>query len=320
MAPDDAIALISRRQLDELGWHSRRVRHAVESGDLEVLRRGVYARGAELAAATTEQKIVVRARALTLTSLRPPVFCGPTAAAILGLPVLHDDGLLHLIASESRSRSGPGVVRHRSIGEDSTVVETDGMLCTSLARTVVDLCRHESRDAALCAADAALRQLAFRPPGTYDAEVAAALCDEMRRIAAITTRGRVRAERVITLADGRAQLPGESISRLRLLDLGFATPSLQVPVPGPRGVTYWIDFGLDDVGAWGEFDGKTKYRELPAAAGQDSWDVLEREKRREDWIRGTTQRRLARWGWHDIRDARTLGRRLTAFGIEPPRR
>lgn len=33
-------------------------------------------------------------------------------------------------------------------------------------------------------------------------------------------------------ADGRAQLPGESVSRLYLDDLGFARPRLQVPFDG----------------------------------------------------------------------------------------
>jgi len=320
VASEDAIPLSSRQQLDGLGWHSRRVRHAVDAGDLQVIRRGVYVRSADLARSTTEERIVVRARALTLVSRRPPQFCGPTAAAILGLPILRDDGALHIISDDPRSSRGPGIVRHRGIEEDSVVVETSELRCTSLARTVVDVARSASHDAAVCVADAALRQTAFSPPGTYDEEVAAAFVDEVRRIAAMTTRGRRRAERVIGMADGRAQLPGESISRLRLLDLGFAAPSLQVPVPGPRGGTYWVDFGLDDVGAWGEFDGRTTYRELAKASRQDAADVVEREKQREDWIRGTTQRRLARWGWRDVRDARTLGRRLAAFGIEPPRR
>ena len=313
-----AISLISRQQLDALGWHSRRVRQAVDAGELQVLRRGVYVRAADLVGATTEQRIVVRARALTVVSRRPPVFCGSTAAAILGLPILRDDGALHVISDEARSRSGPGVVRHRDLADDPLVIETAGVRCTSLPRTVVDVSRHESRDAAVCVADAALRQAAFTPPGTYDERAADELKADMRRIAATTTRGRVRAERVIGLADGRAQLPGESISRLRLLELGFAAPSLQVPIPGPHGRTFWVDFGLDDVGAWGEFDGRVKYRDLPAASGRNAFEVLEQEKRREDWIRGTTQRRFARWGWGDLKDAATLGRRLAAFGIEPP--
>ncbi|MFJ4037631.1 type IV toxin-antitoxin system AbiEi family antitoxin domain-containing protein [Microbacterium sp. NPDC090007] len=320
MAFEDAVPLISRQQLEALGWHSRRVRHAVDAGDLQVLRRGVYVRSADLARSTTEEKIVVRARALASVSRRAPLFCGLTAAALLGLPVLRDDGALHIVSDDPRSSSGPGVVRHRGAKDDAVVIETSGVRCTSLARTVVDVARSASHDAAVCVADAALRQTAFSPPGTYDAEVAAVFRDEVRRIAAMTTRGRVRVERVIGMADGRAQLPGESISRLRLLDLGFATPSLQVPVPGPRGGTYWVDFGLDDVGAWGEFDGRVKYRELATAARQNASDIVEREKQREDWIRGTTQRRLARWGWRDVRDARTLGQRLRAFGIEPPRR
>jgi len=312
--------LILRSELDARGWHSRRIRQEVESGHLLSLRRGVYVSSSDVADLSPEQRIVVRARAYEVVARTPPVFCGVTAAALLGLPVIRDDGRLHVLAGEARPGAGEGVVRHRDIAGYSDAVRVGELLCTPLARTIVDVARHESRDTAVCVADAALRQVAFSPPGTYDIDAAETLRDQAGRVAAATERGRARAERVLALADGRAQLPGESLSRLRLLDLGFASPALQVAVPGPHGSTYWVDFGLNDVDAWGEFDGMTKYRALADAAGEAPRAVVEREKQREDWIRGTTQRRLARWGWHDIRDAATLGRRLAMFGIVPPPR
>ena len=50
-----------------------------------------------------------------------------------------------------------------------------------------------------------------------------------------------------------------------LLPPETARPSLQVPVPGPTGRTFWIDFGLDEEGAWGEFDGKGSLRHPSSA-------------------------------------------------------
>ena len=313
-----AFPLIRRSQLTEHGWHSRRIRREMDTGYLRLIRPGVYARGADVEGLSREEKIVVRAKALALVSENHPIFCGVTAAAIQGLPCLRDDGLLHVLAPDSRPSGALGVVRHRNLAHDRHHVDLDGLRCTPIARTVADVARVESREVAVAIADAALRDRAFTPPGTYDDDEASRFREEALSWVRFATRGRRVAERAVSLADGRAQLPGESVSRLRLMDLGFAPPSLQVPVAGPRGNTYWVDFGLDDVGAWGEFDGMVKYRGLAAAAGKTAQSVLEEEKLREDWIRGTTQRRFARWGWEHLTDAATLGRRLAAFGIAAP--
>jgi hypothetical protein len=311
--------LIRRRHLDDLGLGSRRVHREIEVGHLVIVRPGVYARSTEVASLSrTEQRIVLRARALALVARSRPIFCGLTAAAIQGLPCLRDDGKLHVLIAEARPNAAADVVRHRDF-DVRTAEEVTGLLCTGLARTAADVARNESRDIALSVADAAFRRHAFTPPGAYDDDAAARFRVDALGWATLTTRNRRTAERILHLADGRAHLPGESVSRLRLLDLGFAPPSLQVPVAAPHGGTFWIDFGLDDVGAWGEFDGRVKYGELADAEGRSALDVLDREKRREDWIRGTTNRRFARWGWNDIQDAATLGRRLHAFGITPPR-
>lgn len=117
--------------------------------------------------------------------------------------------------------------------------------------------------------------------------------------------------------DGRAHLPGESVSRLYLADLGFAPPRLQVPFPAPRGGKYWIDFGLDDVKAWGEFDGTGKYFDPEMLKGDSSREALRKEKDREDWIRGRSQWRFARWGSPHIGCAKSLGSHLAKFGITP---
>jgi hypothetical protein len=102
------------------------------------------------------------------------------------------------------------------------------------------------------------------------------------------SRGVRNARRVLDIADGRVQLPGEAISLMYLLDLGFARPRLQVPVAVPSGTEYFVDFGLDDADVWGEFDGRAKYLD-PAMrrAGESVEDAVLREKSREDWIRCT---------------------------------
>ncbi|RWR12927.1 hypothetical protein D8Y23_16590 [Microbacterium enclense] len=300
-----------------LGFDSRRIRREVESGRLTVLRRGLFARTSELEPLTVEDRTVLRARAYSAIAAIRPIFAGRTAAAMHGLPLLSDDGKTHVISPNGRPGSGYEIARHRGQLGDGDVTEVQGVLCTSLPRTIADIARMESEELAVSVADAGLRQAAYRSPGAYDLAAAEALKEAARATLLPHGAGRAQARRVLDFADGRAQLPGESISRIRLIELGFAVPSLQVPVRGPRGRVYWVDFGLDDVGAWGEFDGKAKYRELASAEKKSAADIVAEEKAREDWIRGVTKRPVVRWGWADIADAATLGRRLAAFGIRP---
>ncbi len=132
-------------------------------------------------------------------------------------------------------------------------------------------------------------------------------------------RGVRRARWVLAHADGRAQLPGESVSRHHLLQLGFTDLRLQVRVPGPAGTDYFVDFALDQVPAWGEFDGAAKYVDPKLAAGRTPQQVLRAEKAREDWIRATTGRIVVRWGFEHLSSPRSLATRLALSGIRPHR-
>ena len=76
---------------------------------------------------------------------------------------------------------------------------------------------------------------------------------------------------------------------------------------------------MDDVNAWGEFDGVGKYLDAELRGEDvDMEEVLLKEKMREDWIRGTTNRRMPRWKSEHIRTAHDLGRRLAHFHVYPP--
>ena len=191
-------------------------------------------------------------------------------------------------------------------------------MCTTLERTVADVARTASFEQAVTIADAALRQRCIRGPGGYREDEAAAFRQEAIEITKRSAHGQTRALCVLEFADGRSQLPGESISRIRLHELGFHDVRLQVEVPGPGGRRYFVDFGLEEVGAFGEFDGAIKYVDGKFVDGRTASQVLDEEKQREDWIRGTTQRRYARWGWPHVATASALGDRLRAFGIRSP--
>jgi hypothetical protein len=316
-----AVPLLRGETLSDAYPTSRSVSRALGDDEIRRVRPGVYVPTTEIAELTREERAVVRMRALTEISATRPVASHLSATAMHGLPlwdVADDDRCVHVIVSDERPGRAVNTVRHRGALPDDDLVEIEGMLCTSLARTVADIARTALRTTAACISDAAFRTTAWNGPGDYRADEAESFRERVVAIAHRSAHGVSKADRVLSFADGRAQLPGESVSRLHLATLGFAAPSLQVRVAAPREGSYWVDFGLDDVAAFGEFDGKGKYRDVLMRQGLTMEDALDREKQREDWIRGTTGRRLVRWSTAHIRDAATLGARLAAFGISPP--
>lgn len=251
------------------------------------------------------------------------VFSHVSAAVLWGLPLARcEPERVHVsgAATNGHVRAGePAVARHEVTVAEQDIAVVDGMRCTSLPRTIADVLRSASEETGISLLDAALRAVADGEGlGAHDETAVEELREEVARHLHPGARGVRRARALLDLGDARAHLPGESISRLYLRHIGFAPPRLQVPIDGPRGTRYFADFGLDDAGVWGEFDGRAKYLD-PAVRGTDV-DVeaaLLAEKEREDWIRGTTGRRVVRWGGQDIRDAGTLRARLAAFRVFP---
>lgn len=316
----DSLTLMTYKGLVRRGTTPKVVRMQVADESLVRIRPGVYVSGDEWRRARPEKQVIARARALDLASSDRPVFTHETAAALHGLPLYRpDQARVHVTLPPERPGAVVGVVRHRGELPEAEGAEIDGLLCTTLPRTIADVARTATFEKAVTVADAALRRTAGRGAGGYDRDAASAFCEEVRRIARRSAHGVARAERVLRFADGRAQLPGESISRIRLAQLGFSDLELQVPVDAPGGGSYYVDFGIDGRRVLGEFDGAVKYVDGRMLDGRTTAEAFDREKRREDWIRGRTGAPLVRWGWTDVATAATLGARLAAFGIRPPR-
>ena len=321
---DDAVRVGSVQLLryDDLraaGLSAAAIARSVRVRGLVRVRPGVFADGAAWQTARPESRVIARARALELISHTRPVFSHETAAALHGLPLFRPSpDRVHVITAEDRPGAASGVIRHRGVIADADVIEIDGLSCTTLLRTVSDVARTAAFEQSVTITDAALRSLCVPKPGTYLSDRAQAWRDEALEIARESAHGLSRARRALGFADGRAQLPGESVSRVRLSELGFQDPDLQVTVSGPHGSKYYVDFGFHDQRAFGEFDGTMKYVDGRLTDGRTSSEVFDREKQREDWIRGRTQYRFSRWGWPHIETATILGARLLAFGIRPP--
>lgn len=315
--------LRSRRDLIEGGWTERGVRAAVAAGELRRLQPNRYVGGSAWNGLWPESRHRLEvAAAFSEMRTDHAVAAFASACAVWELPLTRfAPRAVHvLLPPGSRAPSRPGLRRHLDALDDTDVVVVGGIRCTSLERTVLDAARTLPFVSAVAVADAALRRVAM-DGRSYDAAVAERWLTPIRdRAGAMRgVRGIRQARRVLDFADGRAELPGESVTRVRLSELGFTRFELQVPVPGPAGHDYEVDIGLGDAGALLEFDGQGKYTDAAMRGGRTIEQVVLAEKRREDWIRGVTQRPFVRLEDPHIATAATLGRRLAAFGIRAPR-
>ena len=201
-------------------------------------------------------------------------------------------------------RVGGGVHLHAAPLAPSEIVELEGVLLTSPGRTVADIARTAPLDAAVAAADSALRRHLVDP-------------DELARAAHRCTGwpGAPQARRVVQLAEGGSASVGETRSRLAIERAGLPRPLLQWEVGG-GGRVFEVDFGWPDLRTVGEFDGLSKYGRL-LEPGQDPADVVVAEKLREDRIRDLGLR-VVRWTWDELDAFDAVVERLQrAFAASP---
>lgn len=162
-----------------------------------------------------------------------------------------------------RLRNGLTAGGERILTEDD-VVDLAGLRVTTALRTAGDLGRLLHRDQAFAAMDSLTGLRMF----TVDE-----LLRSVVRFAGY--RGVVQLRALAPLVDPGSQSPGESVLRLRWIDLGLDRPQCQVPVRGPNGATWWVDMGLPDQRFGAEYDGEEFHGQDQQA--HDSW--------RRDWLR-----------------------------------
>jgi len=318
--------ILMRQDLLARGVKESQLKLALREGRLHRLRPGAFVVRSDWDAAYAEERHLLKILAADAARKGGDiVFSHLSAAAVHDLPLFRvSPPFVHTSGprTDAVSRPKSGVAHHGVdiAPHDRDLVEQ--VPCTSLERTVYDVIRSELLETAVAIADAALRQVAWDPVRRrYDETVAeswrAGLNERISRSPG--ARGIRQARWVSGFADGRAQLPGESVSRLYLVQLGFAAPRLQVPFVGPNGENWRVDFGIDDADAWGEFDGVGKYTNPDMLNGRTAAEAVLGEKHREDWIRGRSHRKFARWGMPHVASAEMLGARLAKFSIVPPR-
>ncbi|WP_282848606.1 hypothetical protein [Microbacterium oxydans] len=312
--------LLARSDVLARGVTERELRAMVDDRSIVRVRRGWYADAVEWEHLWDESRHLLKVLAVHRESAGGgATFCFASAAVLHGLPLYRTSpSHVHaVLGPTSRSRVRWGVARHDLTLRDSDLVEVEGIRCTSLERTVLDLACRLAPEAAIAVADAALRRIAVRRHDQDHAAAAEWRSELGRRAQTLSNRGIRQAREVIAFSDGRAQLPGESVSRLHLHRLGFTEVDLQSRVTGPHGEEYSLDFAFRRARTFGEFDGRGKYLDPTLRAGMSAEAVVLAEKRREDAIRGVTGWRVVRWGSEDIVTSDALGARLRAFGLRP---
>jgi hypothetical protein len=233
-----------------------------------------------------------------------------TAAALWRLPRIGAwPRLAHVVSPTATGGRSEGRLRRHGVGAGAIEV-IDGLQVTGLVRTVIDLCRTEGFLQGVLAADHALRGIEFAAPRLIGAS------REQRREERAQVpggRGVAVAREAVGFADGKAGSPGESLSRVRMRELGLPIPELQVCLRDDEGEMY-PDFCWRSYRLLGEFDGVAKYIREEFQDGRSPAEGVVDEKRREDRLRGLGWR-VVRWGWDDALSAPRLRAILTAAGL-----
>lgn len=277
---------------------------AASSGTEVRIAHGVYVAREDWEPRTPLERHLLRMQAYSRARRRPPVFSHWSAAVLHRLALIGPvPEKLHISVGDTRGgRSARAVTAHSTAVPDADVVSVDGLLVTSLARTVVDVAATYPMADAVAMADAALRS----------GVAGASLVEAWER--ALPFRGHRRALDMIGFADARSESPLESVSRVSMHRSALAPPELQMPFRDRRGRIGYVDFAWPGVGIVGEADGDVKYLDPALRGGRSADRVVLDEKIREDRLRALGLR-VVRWRWDTATRPPALAALLTAAGV-----
>ncbi|RNE59104.1 hypothetical protein EEJ31_11355 [Cryobacterium tepidiphilum] len=293
-----------------------RLRRLVDRGLLQRINRGQYVAAQEWSALGRDDRYRVRVLAAARSRTAAPPLSHESAAVLWGLPVLAGwPAEVHFVTERrSGGRSYPGVRVH-AVGFDARdVTVREGVVLTTVERTVVDLAARLDVKSAVAVIDRALAVDRFRRVPAMTTKLQ--LLETWERM--LPFRGSVRARVLIEFGSELADSPNESASRVNIALSGFPEPVLQKTfvIDGRR---YDTDFYWEEFDAVGECDGDAKYFDPVLLGGRTTAEVVKAEKDREDAIR----RRVAAFGRWDSAVAMSqyrLRERLLELGLPARRR
>ncbi|SFF56283.1 type IV toxin-antitoxin system AbiEi family antitoxin domain-containing protein [Blastococcus tunisiensis] len=273
-AADRQCGLVTATDAYRAGYQVEEVRRLCSSGQWKRLRRGIYVPAdtlADVEAAGRRYQLDCLAVLLS-TDRRSTALSHTSAARLSGLHVDRRSGGDIRLTDPHHNRAGRGFRVTRSPLEADEISTLGSFRLTTPARTLVDGAREWPLEDAVVAIDAAL----LKGRTTRDS-----LTSAVAR-ARLWPGGR-RAERALTLADGRAESPLETRGRLRLIGAGLAPDDLQVEIRVDGRLVAVADAWYEAAAVAIEFDGRIKYTD--PWRGRSPEQVLWEEKRREDDVR-----------------------------------
>jgi hypothetical protein len=221
------------------------LRRLLRDGYVRRLLRGVFV------AAQVPDSLALRAQALQLVVPEDCVVVDWTAVWLHTGLLPPNDHLAVPPVSLFRHRGG-GRLRNdlcasgeRTFKPEDLMV-LDGLTVTIPLRTAWDIGRFATRDTAIGALDALLRL------GVFSREAMVSGVERFARQRHVT-----QLRELAPLADPRSQSPGESVLRLRWVDLRhLPAPEPQVPILDNQGrALFYLDLGLPEIRFAAEYDG-----------------------------------------------------------------
>lgn len=281
----------------DCGYDRPDLARLVSAGEVVRVRRGAYVATSALRDGTPEQRHALTALAVlrTLDRVGRLVPSHQCCLAMWGLPLHGVDEHLHFVRTDKgRTGTNSGVTVHRALTPEVLAQATTGQVNRlHPAVAVVQTAACYGVEAGVVAADAALaRGLLTSPVLTWALNLAG------------IREGTDAARMTLALADGRAESPGETRTRLLLRALDLPTPELQVDLRDADGFVGRVDFLFRRQRTVVEFDGAVKYD------GAQGRAALVKEKRREDRIRALGYQ-VVRLTWADLSNAQRVHRLIS---------
>lgn len=292
-------ALILSRVLRSAGESTRHLERGTRDGRFVRVRPGAFIAADTWEGMPDRERHLVAVEAFAATSRSAVVFSGESAAALLGIPLVGGWPRQPRVAVGSRSprRARVDAVTRWNPVPTSDVVAVGDLLCTCPAATALDLAVHRDLVAGVAAVDHVMRVHGIT------------LSELQARVEALRPfRGVRKVDAVLGLATGLAENPFESLSRVRILQLGFEPPQEQVEFR-IDGHLYRVDFFWPRLRIVGEADGRVKYQ---GGSATTLWE----EKLREDALR-TVVDKVVRWDWDEAWLGGPLARKLERAGLRP---
>jgi hypothetical protein len=266
-------AVFSRAEARAAGWSDSALTRAARAGRIHRLRRDRFT-------IADEAHLPVLAAVAAAQVCAGSVISHRSAALVHRLPVLTLPPRPEITVPPHGTGGTAGALLHRATLRAADVTSVDEAPVTSIARTLVDIGRSTPNAAAVITMDAAPHRGL-----TTDSEL-----DDVV-LACWNWPGIRRAVRALDRADGRAESPLESISRLVLRWLGLPMADLQAELHDEFDVLVGrADFYWPEYGVVGEADGHMKY---------DGRAALLDEKRRQERLEQLGLI-VVRWDWADV--------------------